>query len=72
MNVKNNWKTDTYLRRRLRACQWKEWKKTKTKFHNLMKLGNKREETWKNANTRKGYGRISRNPTLNFSLNNQY
>jgi group II intron reverse transcriptase/maturase len=65
-------KTDAHLRRRLRACRWKEWKKTRTKFHNLMKLGIKRKEAWKNANTRKGYWRISKNPTLNFALNNQY
>jgi hypothetical protein len=30
---------DKWIRRRLRACLWKQWKKIKTKFKNLRKLG---------------------------------
>lgn len=65
-------KIDSHVRRRLRACRWKEWKKTKTKYRNLKKRGIKREEAWKNANTRKGYWRISKSPTLHQALNNKY
>ncbi|MDE3838620.1 group II intron reverse transcriptase/maturase [Bacillus methanolicus] len=65
-------KTDSHIRRRLRACRWKEWKKVKTKYRNLLKLGISEEEAWKNANTRKGYWRISNNPIINLALNNRY
>ncbi|EGD50221.1 Group II intron maturase-specific domain protein [Thermoanaerobacter ethanolicus JW 200] len=30
---------DEWIRRRLRACIWKQWKKIKTKHDNLVKLG---------------------------------
>ena len=30
---------DEWLRRRIRMCAWKGWKKVKTKFKNLVKLG---------------------------------
>ncbi|MCA1042625.1 group II intron reverse transcriptase/maturase [Bacillus infantis] len=63
---------DKHIRRRLRACQWKQWKKIKTKYKNLRKLGISRENAWKNANTRKGYWRISRNPVINAALSNKY
>lgn len=65
-------KTDSHIRRRLRACRWKEWKKVKTKYRNLLKLGISEEEAWKNANTRKGHWRISNNPIINLALNNRY
>ena len=63
---------DSHIRRRLRACRWKEWKKVKTKYRNLMKLGISREEAWKNANTRKGYWRFSNSPVIDRALNNKY
>jgi RNA-directed DNA polymerase len=63
---------EEWLRRRLRACIWKQWKKTRTKFNNLMKLGLPRYKAWEYANTRKGYWRISNSPILNSTLNNQY
>jgi RNA-directed DNA polymerase len=63
---------DGHIRRRLRACRWKQWKKIKTKYKNLLKLGITKEEAWKNANTRKGYWRISQNPIINLALNNKY
>lgn len=66
------YKIDSHTRRRLRACRWKEWKMVKTKYKNLMKLGISREEAKKNANSRKGYWRLSNNPILHLALNNQY
>ena len=30
---------DEWLRRRLRLCYWKQWKKIKTKYYNLVNLG---------------------------------
>lgn len=63
---------DAHIRRRLRACRWKEWKKLKTKYRNLRKLGISKNKAWKNSNTRKGYWRISKNPVIDYALNNAY
>ncbi|CAM5201768.1 RNA-directed DNA polymerase OS=Ureibacillus acetophenoni OX=614649 GN=SAMN05877842_1383 PE=3 SV=1 [Ureibacillus acetophenoni] len=53
-----------WLNHRLRQLIWKRWKKTKTKYYQLRRLGIHHEEAWKVANTRKGYWRISRSETL--------
>jgi len=63
---------DEWTRRRLRACIWKQWKKVKTKFANLKKLGIPEYKAWQYANTRKGYWRISNSPILCKTLTNQY
>lgn len=70
--TKYSFNIDKHIRRRLRACRWKEWKKTSTKYRNLKKLGINSNKAWRLANTRKGYWRISQNPTINVALNNQY
>jgi RNA-directed DNA polymerase len=65
-------KIESWIRRRLRACIWKQWKKIKTKGVNLMKLGIPEYKAWQFANTRKGYWRISNSPILSTTLNNKY
>ena len=62
---------DQWIRRRLRACVWKTWKKSRTKFNNLIKLGIQRNKAWEYANTRKGYWRIASSPVLNKTITNQ-
>jgi group II intron reverse transcriptase/maturase len=59
---------DEWLRRRLRMVIWKFWKKIKTKFTNLQKLGIEKSKAWEWANTRKGYWRTSNSPILHRSL----
>jgi len=49
---------DEWLRRRIRMAYWKQWKKVKTKFVNLRKLGFDKSKAWEYANSRKGYWRI--------------
>ena len=63
---------DAHIRRRLRACRWKEWKKIRTKYRNLKRLGISSNDAWRCANSRKGYWRNSNNPVLNRALSNQY
>lgn len=63
---------DKWIRRRLRMCLWKNWKKPKTKFRNLIKLGTPRHKAWEWANSRKGYWRISNSPILDRNLGNSY
>lgn len=72
-DMKNILKTlDEWLRRRIRMCFWKQWKKIKTKHDNLVKLGISNNKAWEYANTRKGYWRISNSPILSKSLTNKY
>ena len=63
---------DEWLRRRIRMCFWKHWKKIKTKHDNLVKLGIENSKAWEYANTRKGYWRISNSPILSRALTNKY
>ncbi len=63
---------DKWLRRRLRLCYWKQWKKIKTKHDNLIKLGLDSFKALEYANTRKGYWRISQSPILTRTLSNKY
>ena len=62
---------DEWIRRRIRMCYWKQWKKIKTKHDNLVKLGIENHKAWEFANTRKSYWRISNSPILSKSLNNK-
>ena len=63
---------DKWIRRRLRACIWKQWKKIRTRYRNLVKLGIDSWKAWEYANTRKGHWKISGSPILNKSLHNKY
>jgi len=72
-DMKSTLKTlDEWLRRRIRLCYWKQWKKIKTKHDNLKKLGIDEYKAWEYANTRKGYWRISHSPILARTLTNKY
>ncbi|WAG68841.1 group II intron reverse transcriptase/maturase [Clostridium sp. CF011] len=72
-DIKSILKTlDEWLRRRIRMCFWKQWKKIKTKYGNLVKLGIPNNKALQYANTRKGYWRTSNSPILNKTLTNKY
>jgi len=61
---------DEWLRRRIRMCIWKQWKKIKTRHDNLVRLGVNNSKAWEWANTRKGYWRISNSWILSTTLTN--
>lgn len=63
---------DEWMRRRLRMCIWKQWKKIGSRHKNLVKLGINYFKAWEYANTRKGYWRTSNSPILACSLTNIY
>ncbi|MBR0600313.1 group II intron reverse transcriptase/maturase [Clostridiales bacterium BAD-6] len=62
---------DEWLRRRIRMCYWKRWKRIKTRHDNLVRLGIDNYKAWEYANTRKGYWRISNSPILATALTNE-
>lgn len=63
-------KIDEWFRRRLRSLIWKQWKRIKTKFRNLIKLGIPKRKAWEFANTRKGFWRTANSPILSRSITN--
>ncbi len=72
-DMKNHLKQlDEWVRRRLRACIWKTWKRIRTRYANLKKLGIPEGKTWEFANTRKGYWRISNSPIVNRAITNAH
>ncbi len=51
--------TDEWLRRRIRMCIWKSWKKIKTKVANLIRCGIDKNQSYQWGNTCKSYWRTA-------------
>ena len=64
--------TDEWLRRRIRMCIWKAWKKPKTKVANLIKCGINKYQAYEWGNTRKGYWRIADSHILHKAITNEH
>lgn len=62
--------TDEWLRRRIRQIYWKQWKKTRTKYAALQKLGVSKGKAWEWANTRQSYWHIANSWILATTLTN--
>lgn len=63
---------ESWIRRRLRMCVWKSWKKPSTKVRKLTGLGIPKGKAHEWDNSRKGYWRISKSPILHKALGNSY
>ncbi len=63
---------DSWIRRRLRMCIWKQWKRPRTRVKKLIKLGVNKQKAYEWGNTRKGYWRIASSPILHRTLGNKY
>ncbi len=55
---------DQWLRRRIRMVIWKQWKRVRTRYGMLRKLGIVDWVAREGANIRKGYWRCARNPII--------
>ena len=62
---------DKWLRHRIRAVYWKQWKKTKTKYRKLKELGMNEDFIQWHANMRQGIWNCSNNRLVQFALNNE-
>ena len=62
--------TDEWLRRRIRMCIWKAWKKVRTRVANLIRCGINKYKAYEWGNTRKGYWRIADSPILKRAIDN--
>ena len=63
---------DSWIKRRLRMCLWKDWKNPRTRVRNLTRLKVPYGKAYEWGNTRKGYWRISNSPILHRTLGNSY
>jgi RNA-directed DNA polymerase len=63
---------DEWTRRRLRLCQWTQWKRPKTKYRELIKLGLNHEQVRQTANTRRGNWRTVHTVLIHKTLGTAY
>jgi len=62
---------DQWLRKRLRIVIWKQWKKTRTRYDALRKLGAEHRNAFNTANCRKGYQYVCGTATIHSALSNE-
>ncbi len=63
--------TDEWLRRRLRMCIWKSWKRVKTRIANLIKCGIDKYQAYMWGNSRLGDWRIAGSYILCRAITNE-
>jgi len=63
---------DHWLRRRVRMCYWKRWRRTRTKVRELLKLGTSLKAAISVGLSRKGYWRLSRTLATQTGMTNQW
>ena len=63
-------RTDEWLRHKIRAIYWKQWKKVKTRYRKLKELGMREEYIQWHASMRQGVWNCSNNRMVQFALNN--
>ncbi len=51
---------DSWLRRRIRMCYWKQWRRPRTRIRHLLKLGTSKRHAITTGLSRKGYWRLSK------------
>lgn len=63
---------DELVRVRLRICQWKAWKRPRTRVRQLLKLAKSKQKAYEWGNSSKGYCRVAHSPILQTTLTNNY
>ena len=63
---------DQWIRRRIRCCFVKQWRKPKTRYRNLIRLGVDHVKAAMIAASSKGYYRLSRTFAVQQALNDSY
>lgn len=62
---------DQKLRKRIRIIIWKQWKKIRTRYEALRKLGADHKNAFSTANCRKGYQYVCGTVTINSAISNR-
>ena len=63
---------DKWIRRRVRACVWKNWRLPRTKVSRLKQLGVKHEDALRHGNSRKGAWRMSQTLAVQMAMTKQW
>jgi RNA-directed DNA polymerase len=63
---------DRWLRRRIRMCYWRQWKRPKRRFLNLRKLGANYNEAAGFSRSSKGYWRIAKHLGYKGGMTNEW
>lgn len=63
---------DQWLRRRVRLCYWKQWKRPRTRRRHLLALGIPRDEVHLATRSRKGYWRMAGNSIVQRALTKEW
>jgi RNA-directed DNA polymerase len=63
---------DEWLRRRIRMCYWKQWRYTRTKVRNLLKLGTFKRQAIMTALSRKGPWHLARTLATQSGMTNEW
>jgi RNA-directed DNA polymerase len=63
---------DGWIRRRLRMCYWKQWRRPKRRIGQLIKLGVNKLDAIRLGLSRKSYWRLSKTLGTNMGLSNAY
>lgn len=72
--AENHWtfqNLDGWIRRKIRATLWKQWKKARTRCKKLMALGLKQNKAKDCAYASKGPWRMARTPGMHYALSNK-
>jgi RNA-directed DNA polymerase len=63
---------DGWLRRRMRMCYWKQWRRPRTRITNLLKLGTTKRQAILTGISRKGYWRLSKTLATHTGMTNEW
>lgn len=63
---------DQWVRRRVRLCYWKDWKRPRTRRRHLMALGISKDDVKLASRSRKGYWRMAGNSIVQRALTKQW
>ena len=63
---------DRWLRRRIRMCYWKQWRRPRKRRRELMRLGVPRRQATRHARSRKGHWHMSKTIASGMGLNNAW
>ncbi len=63
---------DGWLRRRIRMCYWKQWRRPGTRIANLLKLGTSKRHAILTGISRKGYWRLSKTLATQTGMTNDW
>lgn len=63
---------DAWIRRRLRMCYWKQWRRVRTKVRHLLALGTRKREAILTAISRKSYWHLSKSLATQTGMTNAW